>query len=103
MFCPRCAKKFEVDTSFCRNCGLSLDGVQKFVHGKAETEPEFRRRPNLSVMQIGIGIFILGLVIALGNVALRTAFGFSQDAGKVIFLSLVAIGMLFLGLGFVFP
>ena len=103
MFCPRCAKKFEADTSYCRTCGLSLDEVRRILSGEADTEPEIRRRPNFSLMQAGIAIFILGMVVALGNAALSTAIGFRPDIGKVIFLSMIAIGMLFLGLGFVFP
>jgi hypothetical protein len=102
MFCPRCAKKFEADTSYCRTCGLSLDEVRQILNGGADTEPEYRRRPNFSLMRAGIAIFILGMVVALGNAALSTAIGFSPDIGKVIFLSMIAVGMLFLGLGFVF-
>ena len=103
MFCPRCAKKFESDISYCRTCGLSLDEVRKIVNGEADTEPEIRRGPNFGLMQAGISIFIFGMVVALANAALATAIGFSQDIGKAIFLSLIAVGMLLLGLAFVFP
>lgn len=103
MFCPRYAKKFDPDTSYCRTCGLSLDGVREIVSGEAESEPEFKLRPNFKLMQIGIAIFIMGMVVALANAALSTAIGFNKDIGTVIFLTMVAIGMAFLGIGFVFP
>ena len=54
-------------------------------------------------MQIGISIFILGMFVALANAALSTAIGFNKDIGKAIFLAIIAVGMLFLGLGFIFP
>ena len=60
MYCPRCAKEFESGTSYCRTCGLSLDGVAAIVKGEAETEPEMRTAPNGKLMRIGIGTFILG-------------------------------------------
>jgi len=103
MFCPRCAKKSDPNTSFCRTCGLSLDEVRGIVTGESASEPEFKYRPNAKIMQIGISIFILGMVVALANAALSTAFGFNKNIGTVVFLSMVAIGMAFLGTGFVFP
>jgi len=103
MFCPRCAKKSDPNTSFCRTCGLSLDEVRAIVTGESASEPEFRYRPNFKIMQAGIAIFILGMVVALGNAALSTAFGFNKNIGTVIFLTMIAIGMAFLGIGFVFP
>jgi hypothetical protein len=103
MFCPRCAKKFDPDTSYCRTCGLSLGGVREIVSGESGTEPEFKLRPNFKLMQIGIAIFIMGMVVALANAALSTAIGFKKDIGTVIFLTMIAIGMAFLGIGFVFP
>jgi hypothetical protein len=71
MYCPRCAKEFESGTSYCRTCGLSLDGVAAIVKGEAETEPEMRTAPNGKLMRIGTGTFILGLVAALGNAIVK--------------------------------
>jgi len=103
MFCPRCAKKSDPNTSFCRTCGLSLGEVRAIVTGESASEPEFKYRPNFKIMQIGIAIFILGMVVALASAALTSAFGFNKEIGKAIFLTIIAIGMLLLGLGFVFP
>ena len=103
MYCPRCSKVFSEGTSYCRSCGLSLDGVAEIVSGEAETAPELKFRPNDKIMRLGIAVFILGLVVALGNAALAAAFSLPEVYGKVIFLSCVAFGMLLLGAGFVFP
>lgn len=54
-------------------------------------------------MRLGIGLFILGMVIALGNAAIKSLGLFPEEWGKMVFLSLVAIGMACLGLGFVIP
>lgn len=103
LFCPRCSNQFSDGTSYCRSCGLSLDAVSKIVNGEAETAPEVTTRPNFKIMRLGIGLFILGLVIGLINGALRD-FGLYPDAyGKMVFMIIVAAGMLMLGAGFVFP
>ena len=103
MYCPRCAKEFESGTSYCRTCGLSLDGVAAIVKGEAETEPEMRTAPNGKLMRIGIGTFILGLVVALGNAIVKDLGLLPEAFGKSVFLLLVMIGMLLLGAGIVFP
>jgi hypothetical protein len=103
MYCPRCAKEFESGTSYCRTCGLSLDGVATIVKGEAETEPEFKTGPNRDLMRIGFGCFIFGIVIALGNALVRDLGLWPYDFGKYVFLILVMVGMLLLGVGIVFP
>ena len=103
MYCPRCAKEFAPETSFCRTCGLSLDGISQIVNGEAETAPEVRSKPNFNMMRIGIGLFILGLVLGLLNAAFRSFGLFPEEYGKVVFLVVVAMGMLCLGAGFIFP
>ncbi len=103
LYCPRCSNQFGDGTSYCRNCGLSLDAVSKIVNGEAANAPEIQTRPNFKLMRLGIGLFILGLVIGLINGALRD-FGLYPDSyGKMLFLVIVAAGMLLLGAGFVFP
>lgn len=102
-YCPRCASEFTPDTSFCRTCGLELDGVRAIVTGEASTAPDLRSRPNFKMMRIGVGLFILGLVIGLLNGALRGFDWFPQQYGKLVFLLCAAAGMLCLGAGFVFP
>src|SRR6478736_3464327 len=101
MYCPRCAKEFESGTSYCRTCGISLDGVAAIVKGEAETEPEVKTGPNRDLMRIGMGCFIFGIVIALGNAMVRDLGLWPYDLGKYVFLTLVMIGMLLLGVGIV--
>ncbi len=103
LYCPRCGKEFASETSFCRTCGLSLDGVSQIVNGEAETAPEMVSRPNFKLMRVGIGLFILGLVIGLVNGALKDFGLFPQAYGKLVFMAMVALGMLMLGAGFLFP
>ncbi len=103
LYCPRCSNRFSIDTSYCRNCGLSLDAVSKIVTGEAANAPVITTRPNFKLFRLGIGLVILGLVIGLINGALRD-FGLYPDSyGKMLFLVIVAAGMLMLGAGFVFP
>jgi|GEM_PF-2818533 len=103
LYCPRCAKPFSKDTSYCRTCGLSLDGVAKIVSGDAENAPVRVWRPNFNAIRYGVGIMILGLVIGLLNGMLRD-FGLYPDRyGKAVFLALIALAMLTMGLAFVFP
>lgn len=103
LYCPRCSNQFSHGTSYCRSCGLSLDAVSKIVKGEAENAPEITTRPNFKLMRLGIGLFILGLVIGLVNGALRD-FGLYPDAyGKMLFMVIVAAGMLMVGAGFLFP
>lgn len=103
LYCPRCGKQFTEGTSFCRTCGLSLDGVSQIVSGEDESKPVVTRRPNFKLFRIGISLFILGLVIGLINGALKDFELFPQSYGKLVFMLFVAAGMLTLGAGFLFP
>jgi hypothetical protein len=103
LYCPRCGKQFCGETSFCRTCGLSLDGVSEIVHGESETAPEMVSRPNFKLIRVGIGLFIFGLVIGLLNGALKDFELFPQAYGRFVFLAIIALGMLMLGAGFLFP
>jgi hypothetical protein len=103
MYCPRCAKEFTPDTSYCRTCGLELGPVSELVNGDLATAPEVRSRPNFKLFRIGFGIFILGMVVGLLNGALKGFGLFPDEYGKFVFLSFIAAGMLCLGAGFVFP
>ena len=103
LYCPRCGKQFSSGTAYCRTCGLSLDGVSKIVTGEAADAPITTSRPNFKVMRIGIGLFILGLAIGLINGAVRDLGLYPDAYGKMVFLALVAVGMLTLGAGFLFP
>jgi hypothetical protein len=103
MFCPRCGKQFDVATSFCRDCGLALDDVSNIVNADAASAPVMTTRPNFKVMRIGIVVFIFGLVIGLINGGLRDFNLFPPAYGKVVFFAFIAIGMLMLGSGFLFP
>src|SRR5438445_383341 len=102
LYCPRCGKQFSSGTAYCRTCGLSLDGVSKIVTGEAADAPITTSRPNFKVMRIGIGLFILGLAIGLINGAVRDLGLYPDAYGKMVFLALVAVGMLTLGAGFLF-
>lgn len=103
MYCPRCGKQFDLGTSYCRTCGLSLDGVSDIVSGESESEPVVTSRPNFKLFRIGIALFMLGLVIGLINGALKDFELFPQSYGKMVFMLFVAAGMLTLGAGFLFP
>lgn len=103
LYCPRCGKQLNEGTSYCRTCGLSLDGVSNIVSGESESKPVVTRRPNFKLFRIGIALFILGLVIGLINGALKDFELFPQSYGKLIFMLFVAVGMLTLGAGFLFP
>jgi len=103
LYCPRCAKPFTTDTSYCRTCGLSLGGVAKIVTGEAENAPVTVSRPNFTAMRYGIGLMIFGLVVGLLNGMLRD-FGLYPDRyGKAIFMAIIAIAMLTMGSAFLFP
>jgi len=104
MYCPRCSKEFQPKTSFCRICGLSLEGVAEIVKGEAETEPEIRSGPNSKLTQIGIGVAFLGMFSGL-CVALFVTVGLESAAAvaRVVFILLVMAGLLTIGAGFVFP
>lgn len=103
MFCPRCGKQFNVETSFCRTCGLALDGVSEIVGADAVNSPETTTRPNFKIMRIGFGLFIFGLVIGLLSGAVKELGLFPETFGKIIFLTIIAAGMLTMGIGFLFP
>ena len=103
MYCPRCGKQFEAETGYCRTCGLSLTPVQKIVSGDADNAPVVTSRPNVKTMRIGLGLFILGLAIGLINAAIRDIGLFPDSYGKMVFLILVASGMLTMASGFIFP
>lgn len=103
LYCPRCSNQFSDGTSYCRSCGLSLDAVSKIVTGEAETAPEITTRPNFKLFRLGIGLFIFGMVIGLINGALRDFELYPNAYGKMLFMVIIAAGMLLLGAGFVFP
>ena len=103
LYCPRCGNQFSRGISYCRTCGLSLDGVSEIVSGEAASAPVMTSRPNFKLMRIGIGLFIFGMAIGLINGALKDFGLFPQAYGKAIFLAMVAAGMLTMGAGFVFP
>lgn len=103
LYCPRCATQSSSETSFCRKCGLALDGVSEIVTGEAANAPVMTSRPNFKVIRLGFGLFIFGMVIGLLNGAIRELDLFPQSYGKVIFLTMIAVGMLTMGLGIVFP
>lgn len=103
IYCPRCGKQARSDTGFCRDCGLALDGVATIVNADAANIPETTTKPNFKIMRIGIVTFILGLVIGLINGGLRDFNLFPPAYGKALFFAFIAIGMLMLGSGFLFP
>ena len=103
MYCPRCASEFNPNTSFCRTCGLALDGVDKIVTGDAANAPEVRKRPRGDAIRMGIGLFMFGTVIGLANIVVRDLALFPELYGKILFLTMVIVGLLTIGIGFVFP
>ena len=103
LYCPRCSKQFGIETSFCRTCGLSLDGVSEIVTGETATAPEVRTGPNNAAIRIGVGLFILGTALGLANVIIRETNLFPERYSKMIFLSFIIAGLVSMGLSFVFP
>lgn len=103
LYCPRCSKQFTVETSYCRTCGLSLAAVADLVVGDKDSAPVVTSRPNFKLFRIGIGLFIVGLVIGLINGALKDFQLYPDSYGKLLFMITVAAGMLTLGSGFIFP
>ena len=102
-YCPRCGNKFEKATLYCRTCGLSLEGVSEIVSGDADNAPVTVRRPNFAAFRLGVGLFIVGLIIGLLNGALKDFDLFPQAYGKMIFLTFIAAGMLCFGFAVAFP
>jgi hypothetical protein len=104
MYCPRCSKEFAQGTSYCRTCGLSLDGVVEIVTGDAENEPEIKKGPNGKLMRAGMGSAVLGMVIGLSIPIFKNLELFTAVAtARYIFLALIMLGILLLGTGVVFP
>jgi hypothetical protein len=77
--------------------------VAAIVSGEKDSQPIVKSVPNRNLIRYGVGTFILGMVIALGNAALKDFHLFPEAIGKFIFLTLIMIGMALLGAGIVFP
>lgn len=103
IYCPRCGKQAPTETSFCRDCGLALDGVATIVNADAANTPETTTKPNFNMIRVGIALFILGTVLGLVNVIVRDLDLFPEIYGKAIFLSFVIAGLLSIGMSFLFP
>jgi hypothetical protein len=98
LYCPRCATAFTTGTSFCRSCGLELKRVAEIVKGDAGNVPTARRgRSGMGAFGIGFGLFILGLVVGILNAIIRDFGLFPERYGKMVFLLLIAAGLLILG------
>lgn len=103
MHCPRCGNQFSSGTAYCRTCGLSLDGVSEIVHGESASAPEITSQPNLKIMRLGGGIFILGVAFALITRILRGLELFPESYGLLVFLVFSTVAILTLGVGLLFP
>jgi hypothetical protein len=94
LYCPRCAKPAGPDTSYCRSCGLALGGVAEIVKGNSEVVVATPPRRGFTTFGVGLGLFTLGLAIAILNAALRDLNLFPDKYGKMVFLVLIAAGLL---------
>lgn len=103
MFCPRCSNEYSEAIAYCRSCGLGLDEVTRVVAGEAENAPEMVSRPNFKLMRFGIGLFIFGTVVALATAAVRDFELFPEAYGRLVFMAIIAAGMLLMAIGFLFP
>jgi hypothetical protein len=103
IYCPRCGKHTTSETSFCRDCGLALDGVATIVNADAANISGTTTKPNYKMIRVGIALFILGTVLGLANIIVRDLDLFPEIYGKAIFLSFVIAGLLSMGLSFLFP
>lgn len=103
LYCPRCGRPFTIDTSFCRTCGLALDGVSDIVGGESASAPEVRTRPNYTAIRFGIGLFIVGTALGLGTTIVKELDLFPPVYFKMLFVGFLIAGLLTLGYSFVFP
>jgi hypothetical protein len=103
IYCPRCSTECLADASYCRTCGLDLSEIGALVRGNSQNSHPDRFRPNRDIMRLGMGLFILGLVVALGNAAIKSLNLFPSEWGKMVFLLLIMLGMACLGIGLVVP
>jgi hypothetical protein len=103
MYCPRCAKKFDLGTAFCRTCGLSLDDVSAIVSGEKESQPIVKSVPNRDLVRYGIGTVILATVVGLGHGALKDFHLYPESVGKFVVLTMLMIGIVLVGSGLLFP
>lgn len=103
LYCPRCGKQFGGEISYCRTCGLSLDGVSEIVSGDAVNAPVTSTRPNPTAIRLGIGLFLLGTILGLIHLAIRDLDLFPEIYGKAVFFILIAAGLLSMGAAAVFP
>ena len=103
LYCPRCAKRFSSETSYCRTCGLSLEGVTEIVSGDAANAPVTSTRPNPTAIRLGIGLVLLGTVLGMINGVIKDLGLYPEIYGKAVFIAFVAAGLLSLGAAVVFP
>ena len=54
-------------------------------------------------MRLGTGLFIFGTVIGLATAAVRDFDLFPEAYGKLVFMAIVAAGLLLIATGFLFP
>ena len=82
---------------------MALEAVSKIVTGDAENAPVATKRPNYAWFRLGLGLFIVGLVIGLANGAIRDLQIYPEVYGKIVFYLFIAAGLLCLGFSMVFP
>ena len=73
--CPGCKEYIASDAKTCRFCSRPLDEqtVQRAVAEQAKENRTYRRNQYLKHMLIGLGVFVLGLVITISTYAAAAA------------------------------
>ncbi len=81
--CPSCKEYISSDARSCRFCRAPLDAqtVAQGVAAQARENSAYRRRQAQKHMLLGIGIFLLGVVITIGTYAVAAS---SRGGGRYL-------------------
>jgi hypothetical protein len=95
MFCPKCGTTNDNRPSFCRQCGLSLTGIQLGVEGRVdEAIAKFKKSEDL--LATGLVIFTVFVIGALVSLFLTGVYPFaiSIGIGLIISVPIVLLGLI---------
>ncbi|HEX3557819.1 MAG TPA: hypothetical protein VHU19_01355 [Pyrinomonadaceae bacterium] len=73
--CPGCKEYIASDAERCRFCSRPLDAqtIRIAVAAQQKENKSYRRRHYLKYMLTGLGIFVVGLVITVGTLAMAAS------------------------------
>ena len=64
MFCPQCSTENSADTTFCRQCGLSLIVIQTALGGRLD-ESLIRIEKSHKIIKVGSLLILIFSVVVL--------------------------------------